>query len=285
MKRLKIYILFILMIYMAYGCSKTPEKAVTETENQISEEQQVQDILQIAGSGSNIPMTQVLLDAYGEKIGIQIVIPPSIGSSGAVKALQADDLELGLISRPLKDSEIESGLKQIKYARIGIVFGINPTVPDDNLQITELVDIYKGSKTTWSNGETIIVQIREAGDSSNAILESQIPGFKEVLDEALSQKKWEVLYTDQEANDAIINTDNSLGLTDTAALVIYDQQIIPMKLNGVSPTFENIKNESYPYYKDLYFAYKEPLTDRASDFIDFVLSDEGQTIMNENGGN
>lgn len=76
---------------------------------------------------------------------------------------------MGLISRPLKASELESGLKQMKYASIGIVFGVNPTVPDDNLQSKEIVDIYKGTKTTWSDGQMIIVLARETGDSSNSI--------------------------------------------------------------------------------------------------------------------
>ncbi len=248
--------------------------------------EQVQDknTMIIAGSGSNIPITQALLDAYGKMTGIYIQIPPSIGTAGAVKALQAKELDIGLISRPLMDSEKEAGIRQKDYAQIGIVFGVHPSVPDDNIQSEDLINIYKGSKNTWFNGENIIVLIREEGDSSNKVLEEKIPGFKEVLEESLKSMRWQIMYTDGEASDAIKNTNNSLGITDTTAIVEYKEKIKPLKFNGVEPTVENIRNQSYPLVKGLYFAYDEPLSSQAAQFLEFVYSEAGQNVILNNGG-
>jgi phosphate transport system substrate-binding protein len=236
----------------------------------------------IAGSGSNIPVTQALCNAYQEKTGIDIQIPPSIGTSGAIKALQANDIDIGLISRPLKDSEKEAGIKQKEYAEIGIVFGVNPSVPDDNLTSEDLINIYMGTKNKWSNGESIIVFIREGGDSSNKVLEEKIPGFSDVLKESLDSLRWEIMYTDQESSDAIRNTNYSIGVTDTTAVSAYSQSIKPLKFNGIEPTTENILNGSYSLYKKLYFAYKEPLSEQSEKFLEFVFSEEGRKIIFDN---
>jgi len=47
---------------------------------------------------------------------------------------------------------------------------------------------------------------------------------------------------------------------------------------------DNIQNLSYPFNKNLYFAYKEPLSVQAEKFLDYVYSDEGQAIISNNGG-
>jgi phosphate transport system substrate-binding protein len=280
--KILIYVFASLMFFLS-GCSVSKEindapaiKITVSTQNP--------DILRISGSGSNIPITQALLDEYEKISGINIEIPGSIGSSGAIKALQAKKLDLGLISRSLKDSEKESGLLQKKYAQIGIVFGVHPSVSDENILLDDLINIYSGKKNKWSHGENIIVLIRENGDSSNSVLENQIPGFKSVLDDSLNSKRWEILYTDLEANDAIKNTKYSFGLTDTAALVQNKQTIKPLKYNNIAPTLDNMRNKSYPFVKDLYFAFSEPLSKETQKFLDFVYSEEGKNVILNYGG-
>ena len=276
-------ILLSCILLFSSGCSNTSNSSSEVLDKKAKHVPQDTQTLRIAGSGSNIPLTQKLLDGYGKQSGVHINIPPSIGTAGAVKALQENQLDIGLISRELKENERQSGIKQKVYAKIGIVFGVNLQVPDTNIGPDDLVKIYEGEKTTWSNGKNIIVQAREKGDSSNMVLEKKVPGFKEVLDEALTHKRWEIYYTDQEANDAIQTTLNSIGLTDTVATKM-NSQIKPLTYNGVEASTDNIRNKSYPFSKDLYFAYKEPLSEQAKKFLDYVYSSEGQEIIENHGG-
>ncbi len=235
--------------------------------------------LSIAGSGSNIPLTQRLLDAYGLKKGQTPRIPPSIGTAGAITALQAGQLDLGLISRPLKDAELASGIRQRAYARIGIVLGVNPSVPDSSISSGELVSIYTGAKNAWQNGSMIIVLAREAGDSSNAVLEKSIPGFSQAYADSFAKKRWEVYYTDGEENDAIATTSDALGLTDTVAIVLFGKSIKALRFDGVEPSAKTLSDGTYPLRKDLFFAYREPLSDEARAFVDFTFSAEGRAIV------
>ncbi|WP_040763079.1 substrate-binding domain-containing protein [Sporomusa ovata] len=66
----------------------------------------------VAGSGTNLPITMKLAEAYKRKNNINIEVPNSIGSDGAVKAVQDGTLKLGLMSRPLTDEEKAVGLHQ-----------------------------------------------------------------------------------------------------------------------------------------------------------------------------
>jgi len=237
----------------------------------------------IAGSGSNISLTQMLLNAYGEKTGVHIRIPPSIGTTGAVKAIKANALTLGLASRPLKESEKEPNLKELPYARLGIIVGVHSDVPDQDIAFQDLVSIFAGTKKTWSNGKMIIVLAREPGDSSNIVFERIVPGFKEVLSDALNKKRWDIFYTDQDEFEAIRNTKNAIGFVDTASIRDLAPAVKATRVNGVEPSLENVENGSYPFWKDLSFFYYEPLAPEAGAFIDFVFSQEGIAILRKGG--
>ncbi len=238
----------------------------------------------IAGSGSNLPITSRLVEQYNQLEGKDAKVPKSIGSSGAIKAASEGVISLGLISRPLKQEELNQGLKQIPYARVGIIIGTNSDVLDNNITSQDLVDIFWGKKNRWQNGQMIIVLSREKGDSTNKVLEDLIPGFKNALHDSLKKKRWQVYYTDLEESEAIVNTPSSIGFTDTGALTALNLRIKPLQVNGIEPTIANLKNGSYPLYKDLFFVYKESASEETTKFLDFVRSDEGQRIISANGG-
>lgn len=239
--------------------------------------------LSLAGSGSNLPLTQKLLDAWTGSSRPRIVLPPSIGTSGAVKAVREGKLVLGLASRPLTDEERASGLKVFRYARIGIVLGVHVDVPDQNITGAELTAIYAGTKTTWSNGKRIYVQAREAGDSSSAVLEQRIPGFRAARQESLAQKRWELSYSDGEAFKALQSVSGALGWADTTVLTEARSSWHPLKFEGIEPSWEHLQDGTYPLVKDLWFLYREPLPTEARRFLDFCTSKVGKALLAQNG--
>lgn len=236
-----------------------------------------------AGSGTNLALTQVLLDAWARPQGLQMELPPSIGSQGAIRATLEGKLDLGLISRPLKDDERKAGLVEVVYARVGIVLAAHADVPDTNLDAPDLVDIYRGTKNTWSNGKTIYVLSREAGDSSNLVLEARVPGFSQALRESLAAGRWAVYYTDQAENQALLDTRGSLGITDTASMVTLGPTVKALRFQGVAPSLENLERGRYPLVKELRFVYRPPLRAAPRDFLLFVASEQGRALMRSAG--
>lgn len=50
-----------------------------------------------------------------------------------------------------------------------------------------------------------------------------------------------------------------------------------VKIDGVEPTVDNVKNETYKIARPFNIAYKEDaLSDAAKDFINYIMSSEGQ---------
>jgi phosphate transport system substrate-binding protein len=238
----------------------------------------------VAGSGTCISVVSKLAKAFNLKAATKITVPESIDSNGAIKAVKEGSLYLGLTSRPLKDIEKNAGLTEIPFAKVGVIFGVHPDVPDTNLTGSDLVAIFNGNKTKWQNGRTIIVLTREEGDSTINLLQKKVAGFYAAYTTAMYQKKWVVCFTVQEEAQAIAQTKNSFGFSDTGTLSVFHYKIKALRFNQVEPTLANIKNAKYPFSKDLYFIYKgDNLTEAAQDFIIFTKSPRGQKILEKSG--
>jgi phosphate transport system substrate-binding protein len=238
-----------------------------------------------AGSGVNLGITRLLAEAYGKKHPqITIEVPGSIGTNGAIKGTAEGAITFGLISRPLKQEELAQGLMAKPYARVPIVVAAHPGVKDEGLTFQELVEIYKGTKTRWQDGNQIIVQTREKYDSGFLVLQNKIPGFKEAYAESYQAKRWTIYYTDQEANQAIAKTPYAIGVSDLGMIKTELLKIKVLKINGIRPSPENLQSGSYPLDRELSFIYREKgLPKEAKSFLDFVRSEAGRKILKSNG--
>ncbi|MCL1883547.1 MAG: substrate-binding domain-containing protein [Defluviitaleaceae bacterium] len=55
--------------------------------------------------------------------------------------------------------------------------------------------------------------------------------------------------------------------------------VTAISVNGVTPTAANVQNGSYPLFRTFYLAVQEELDELTQDFINFILSAEGQDIV------
>ena len=238
-----------------------------------------------AGSGVNLGITQLLANAFtAGHPQVTINIPGSIGSNGAVKAVADNAITFGLMSRPLKEAEKSPGLVVRPYARVPIVVGAHAAVADDEITFQELVDIYKGKKTRWKDGNEIIVLSREPFDSGFQLLEKEVPGFKDAIAESRQTKRWTVHFTDQDSNRAISTMRYAIGITDLGMIKVEHLNIKALRLNGIIPGPESLLSGQYPLSRQLSFLYRdETLPEGARAFLDFVRSVEGADILKSNG--
>jgi len=241
----------------------------------------------LAGSGSNLPLTRALVDAFtrGERTSGRMIVFESIGSSGGVRAAHDGVVDLGLISRPLKPSERELGLQVLPYARVAVVVAANPSAPPEGFTQAGLIDIYRGTRTTWSDGSPIVVLQREPGDSSHAVFGRVLPGFAEADAQAYSDGRWRIVYHDRAMQEALFITDGALGLFDYGAVQTQHLPLRVLSIDGVEPSVQTVENGSYPYSKDLSFVYTGsfPAGSLPRAFLDFVHSPAGQAIIREGG--
>ncbi|MGB1015637.1 MAG: substrate-binding domain-containing protein, partial [Nannocystaceae bacterium] len=241
----------------------------------------------IAGSGSNLPLTRALVDAFTQasQASGRMIVFESIGSRGGVRAASEGVVDLGLISRPLKPSERKLGLKVVPYARVAVVVAANPSAPRDGFTKGGLIDIYQGVQTTWSDGSPIVVLQREPGDSSHAVFGEVLPGFAEANAQAYRTSRWRVVYHDRAMQEALFITDGALGLFDFGAVQTLHLPLRVLSIDDVTPSVQSVEDGSYPYFKDLSFVYTGKFTADSlpQKFLEFVQSPAGQALIREGG--
>jgi len=238
-----------------------------------------------AGSGVNLAITRLLAQSFSAiQPGIVIDVPGSIGSRGAIQATSDDAIPIGLISRRLKENERNLGLLEVPYARVAIVIGANKLVSDDEISSRELIDVFRGEKTTWSDDRGIVVQARERSDSGFLVLETKIPGFHEAYEQSHQQKRWMLYFTDQDANQALSRTPYAIGVCDLGMIATEHLDIKVLKLDGVTPGAKSVASGEYPLSRELSFIYKKgKLSPQMQQFFDFVLSRDGAQILESYG--
>ncbi|MBT1077047.1 PstS family phosphate ABC transporter substrate-binding protein [Geobacter grbiciae] len=239
----------------------------------------------VAGSGTCIPIVRILAEEFQRfHPGMEVRVPPSVGSAGGVTAVADGAVEIGMVSRPLLTDEAEKGLVFKPFARTAIVFAVSPSVPDRDLSSADIVAIYRGQKNRWKNGRTIVVLTREPRDSGIAVLRGKIPGFGEAYDASRDKKFWATFYTDQEMNQALARSRDVLGITDRGAVVAEKLPVKMLSLNGVEPHDNNVRSGRYPLSKTLAFVHRPGTLSRTgTSFLRFVFSGRGRKILKMHG--
>jgi phosphate transport system substrate-binding protein len=241
--------------------------------------------LVFAGSGTNLPITRLPAEAFGRMRPEAVIgIPPSLGSSGGVRAAADGAITVGLVSRPLTEAEKSLGLTVRPYARTAVVIGVHLAVADDTITFDELVGVYRGTRTRWRDGREVIVLARQLGESTVEVLERAVPGFKDAYAGSIRAKRWTVLFTDQEMNRVLAKTADAIGLTDLGSITVERQPIKALRVNGVAPTPENVASGAYPLVKTLACVFRrETLSADARAFLEFVRSRDAEKILRANG--
>lgn len=240
--------------------------------------------IKIGGTGSAIGTMRILADAFQKTHpGLSIEIPKSVGSGGAVKGVLKGIFALGVMSRPLREKERKAGAIQIPYAKTPFVFVTREGHGKDGLSFAELVSIFGGETTVWKDGTRIRLVLRPDSDSDTTLLKAKIPGMTAALAKARRVPGIPVAFTDQEALDGAETTKGVLTTGTLSSILSENRPLVPIPINGVAPTGENLANGSYPLFKILSFVVSPKSSPLAKEFIRFVGSAEGAAILRKNG--
>lgn len=245
---------------------------------------QAGEALDLAGSGSNIPLVRALAKVFSERSpGPRVVVHESIGSTGGVRAARDGQVELGLVSRPLTDDEQRFGLVVLPHARVAVVVAAHPGVHETNVSSAELVALYQGKRTRFADGAPVVVFQRERGDSSHLVVGQLVPGFEAANDEAYCASRWRVLYHDRTLQEALMATDGALGLFDLGQIVTQNLPLRVLSLDGVAPTEPNVRAGRYRFVKSLAFVSLGEPQGLAAAFVAFARSPEGVEVTRRSG--
>ncbi len=97
---------------------------------------------------------------------------------------------------------------------------------------------------------------------------------------------------DMTTEEAVVTNSTSVMLTGVAgdtyaigyvSLGSLNDTVKALTIDGVEASVENIKSGDYAIARPFNIAYGDELSDVAQDFVDYILSAEGQAIIEDNG--
>ncbi len=154
----------------------------------------------------------------------------------------------------------------------GFVFFVNAQNPVEDLTTEQVRSIYAGEYTNWS----------ELGGADRVINPlTRLPGSG-------SQSAMEAFMGERSIapKSPFALTGASLGFSFRYYMdgIVGNENVKMLSLNGVYPSAENIQNGSYPIVVQFYAIYRaDNENENIPILIDWILSDEGQTLIEETG--
>ncbi len=131
-----------------------------------------------------------------------------------------------------------------------------------------------------TEGNQITVVSREEGSGTRGAF-VELMGVQTEEGDKTTQNA-EIANSTSLVQNTVSGNQNAIGYLSLGA---YDSNLVKaVSIDGVAPTVENIKQGTYAVARPFLVCYREEnLTDLGKDFMSFVLSEEGQKIVEEEG--
>jgi phosphate transport system substrate-binding protein len=243
-----------------------------------------EEIVRITGTGTSLGTLRRLAGPFEKSNpGSRLQVLPSVGSSGAFKAVSKGAIDVGISARPLRRDEFGLGLVAFPYARTPLLFAAGPRSEAADLTHADAVRIYRGETLTWPNGERLRLVLRPRADADTELLTAISPELAEAAKSAFAREGMLMAATNQDCVAILERTPGSLGLTSLAQLITEGLRVTPLSWNGVAPTLQNLDSGAYPLQKTLYVVIRAPASPAVRRFVSFLASAEAKRVLEQAG--
>lgn len=231
------------------------------------------------GSTSMEKVIGALGEAFEENnSGVTFTYNPT-GSGSGITAVLEGRCDIGLSSRALKDEEKAEGLTETVLAYDGIAIIVNTENTVEDLTVDQIASIYKGEITNWSevggaDGEIVLIG-REAGSGTR-------DGFESITKTTDSCQYRQELTSTGDVITTVSNNPNAIGY---ASLASVKDTVKVIKVGGVTPSEETVKDGTYLIQRPFVFVTKSDtaLSETAQKFFDYAMSSDAASIISKAG--
>jgi len=241
------------------------------------------DTLTIQGSSTVLPIAQRAAEVYMQNNNVNITVRGG-GSGNGIAALIDGVVDIADASRFIKDKEVNAAVANNIYpvphrvAMDGIAVVINPANSVKSLSIEQIKDIYTGKYTNWKelggNNMEIVVISRDSSSGTFEVFEELVLGGEKVSPTALLQA----------SNGAVAGVvAETKGAIAYVGLGYLSVGLKAVTVNGILPSNATVANGQYPIARPLFMFTNSWPVGLTANFIDFILSNEGQKIVEEMG--
>ena len=238
----------------------------------------------IAGSTTVLPIAQATAEVFMDNNPEINISVRGGGSSVGIAAIMSGTVDIGNASRHIKAKELakarEQGINPYEnvVANDGIVIVIHKDNNVKDLTLEQVKDIYTGKISNWKEvggpSLPIVVISRDVSSGTFEVFNKIVLNNAKCIGSALMLA----------SNNAVVSTiATTPGAIGYAGLGYVNETVNAVKIDRIMPSKKTIQNGSYPIARTLHMYTNGAPKGLAKRYIDFILSVEGQKIVEEQG--
>lgn len=249
-------------------------------------------MIQIKGSDTMVNLGQAWAEEYMIRHPEASIAVTGGGSGTGIAALINGTCDVAEVSRDMKPQEIELAKrnghdpKEFKVAIDALAVVLHPNNPVKQLSVEQLSGIYTGQIANWNElggkNQKILALSRERNSGTHIyFLEHVVRKGNEKGPEQFAPSVL-MLPSSQVIMEEVAQSESAIGYVGLGYVSPrVHTAAIAQDNDGpfVTPSLETTMNKTYPLARPLLFYTEKEPEGTVKNFLDFVLSDEGQEIV------
>jgi phosphate transport system substrate-binding protein len=230
----------------------------------------------MAGSTAFQPFAEKLADQYMTKQQEVTVTVQGGGSAVGIQSAISGAAQIGMADLVVLPEEAKV-LSTTVVARDGIAMVVNPANAVSALTTDQIRDIMNGKISNWSEvggaDAPITVVSREDGSGTRS-------SFEQIITDITLTKDALIQDSNGTIRETVANDANAIGYLSHGLL---NEKIKAVLVDGEACSNESIAAGRYKLVRPIFLLVKGTPEKGVQDFIDYILSSEGQRTIEENG--
>lgn len=280
----KILLLGLLLLgILLAGCAQQQEQATQTptTTTKPSEGKGLSGTLTIAGSTTVLPINQECARLFMKEHPNVRVSVSGGGSGHGIKASASGEIDIGAASRDLKPQEKRKypNLKVYSVGKDSVAIVVHPSNPVNGLTMKQASKIFSGEISNWKEvggpDKEIHVVSREFSSGTREVFDKYVmEPYNNTINATLTKP------SNGEVKATVAGDKAAIGYI---SLGYVDDSVKALNIDGVEPTEANVKSGDYPIVRTLHLMTKGEPSQLEQAFIDFVKSEQGQKVVEQQG--
>ena len=246
--------------------------------------------IKIKGSDTVLPVSQKEAEVFMKKNAGANISVVGGGSGVGFAALIDGTTDIAMASRSIKFSEKQKlsdagkAYKEVKIGFDALSVIVNPQNKISQLTREQLESIFTGKTTNWKevggDDMKIVVYSRESSSGT----------FEFFKEHVLKNKNYMSSIMMMPATGAIVQSvSQTKGAIGYIGLAYIESTVKALKVSYdqgktfITPSMATAKDKTYPITRPLFYYYLSTSEKKVKPFVDFILSSEGQKILEQVG--
>ena len=246
--------------------------------------------LTMSGSTTVLPIAQAAADKYmAAHPGVSIQVSGG-GSGVGIQAIGAKTVDIGMSSAEVTKAQMAQypGFVITPIARDAIAVVVNPANTIPYITLDQVKSIYTGKITKWTqitgadvpntNNQIVLVG-RDSASGTRTYFDST------VLSSATPSANMLEKNSNGAVAQTVAQTPGAIGYL-SIGFITPNIKAVPIWFNYqkiIAPSVATVIDKTYPVSRSLYLITNGQPTGLTKDFIDYILSPEGQQIVQDQG--